>query len=212
MNIQRLFYILIRLPSTIIYESLHTIPLLIFIVTDRILNILRALLNMQRKLPIVMLSYNVIPDFKEGTLGYVKYQYHSNFQQFFISIAPISAWFFIPIAAYYFGFIDYDFNVHNYDFLDNITINGSHSFSLKDVLFIPITILLFRAGILSEKDIINAHSSMFEVDFLSQIALISILAFLYISVDFKDKSAIEIYAQLSNIVVNSIKDIILFIQ
>lgn len=64
---------IIRLPSTIIHELLHALPVLFFTILDVTFNILRAIISINSKQITRITRFNLIPDYRNGTLGSVGY-------------------------------------------------------------------------------------------------------------------------------------------
>ncbi len=178
---------LLKLPSTIIHELLHSIPVVLFSITDILMNIIKSMLSIPTKRITKITSFNLIPDYRSGTLGSVGYVNASNIQLIIINIAPILAWISLPFILSYLGYISIDLTTNNIKLLP-------YSFSIIDVLVFILTIQLIFAGKLSTTDMKNILSGIMSFEFIILMIFLAIFWWL--------KDVQDIPTELMNILKN----------
>lgn len=140
------FFAFIRLPSTILHELLHALPIITFTITDTISNIIKSVLNIPLNPVTKIVSFNLVPEFKSRTLGSIGYINSSPIQSIIINIMPITSWIIMIYGYYHLGYINIDnelsLDLPSYTFIEHAVI-------------ILGTIYLSWAGTLSLIDIKN---------------------------------------------------------
>lgn len=174
-----LFFSLLKLPSTIIHELLHATPVLIFTITDTLFNIIKSIFNIPRKAVTQIVSFNLIPDYKSGTLGSVGYINANPIQLIIINLAPLLAWPLVIYLLILLGYINVNIETMNIKVMP-------YSPSLKDPLLLLGTIQLFYAGILSRTDIKNVITAVFTLEFIINIVIITTIVWLVKSDNFTE--------------------------
>jgi len=152
---------------------------LIFTITDTLFNIIKSTLNLPRKAVTQITSFNLVPDYKSGTLGSVGYINSSPIQSIVINLAPLLAW---PLMIYLLALLGYiDINI-----VKPAIKVLPYSPSLKDPLLLLGTIQLFYAGILSRTDMKNVITAIFTIEFMVNILIIITIIWLVKSDNFTE--------------------------
>lgn len=158
------------------HETLHSIPVIFFSITDILFNIIRTIISIESKPITKITSFNLIPEYKTGTLGSVEYINASPTQSIIINLAPIVAWILIIFLAEYLGYILLNYT---HIIIPDITILSNNNTLLVDGLFILISIQLLLAGKLSTTDMKNIFRGIATVEFILLILAIYTTQWIY---------------------------------
>lgn len=175
-KIRFFFFSFLKLPSTLIHETLHAIPVLIFSVTDFLFNILRSIVGVQRERISTLTSFNLIPDYRSGVLGSVAYRNVSPIQLIIINLAPLLSWILLLYFIHLLEYITIDINTFSLQ-INQLSLGYQH---LLFLLFVPQFIL---AGFLSRKDMLNVFNGIVSMQFLVYLILGVSIYYLYNSSD-----------------------------
>lgn len=151
----------INLPSTFLHELMHSVPVVIFSLIGISRNILAKIFGFNEIGITKITSFNILPNFKEKTLGSVGYVTNSNLHSFFINIFPIFSLVFIPVFAIYFGMISVDKTTDNL-----LSINMENVTTFKLIALVVLSFYCVKASVLSKRDIDNIVSAVFSVEFI----------------------------------------------
>jgi len=155
------FFAFIRLPSTILHELLHASAVFLFTLVDLVFNILKSATPIPQKNITKIVSFNLIPDFKSGTLGSVGHINSSPYQSIIISLAPLLSWILLAYLLVYFNYID----------IDNYKISVSENSYFIDFSVMISSIYLVWSGTLSRQDVTNAFKALFTFQVVFIIAI-----------------------------------------
>jgi len=199
--LDKVFFTLLRLPSTTLHELLHASMAFLFTIIDTIINFIKSIFGISPKPTTKITSFNLIPNFKDGTLGSVGYINANSIQSILINIAPLLSWASIPVLANFLGYIEINYANTSYFF-------NKYSPSLKDILFLIISIQLLWSGKLSKQDLSNVFEAIFSFDFLIKISIIIFVVFVIKKVDFFNQNIMEILTNIFHIFQEKINEIL----
>ncbi len=147
---QNITHAIFFFPGTFLHELLHLLAAILAMFLGVLLNLFSQMFRMGPVSHIRITSFNIIPNFKTGVYGSVKYEGGSSFTLIFVSAAPKLAWVFL---WYYLISLDFiNTGILETTGEQKITFRWWHMSTAEIMLGVYIGLQLLWAGSLSRQD------------------------------------------------------------